>query len=74
MKALASRRHSTISRAVAQVTKKPYKDSVIPALMINGRTPKSGKGNRRKSGSAGGQRSRNEVTPLDFPDTHPAWP
>ncbi|XP_068244370.1 putative ammonium transporter 3 isoform X2 [Palaemon carinicauda] len=74
LSALASRRHSTLSKAVAQVTKVPYKDQGIPALMINGQSPSSKNGDIVRSVSARSTKSTNSITPIEYPGPHHAWP
>ncbi|XP_066968319.1 putative ammonium transporter 3 [Macrobrachium rosenbergii] len=74
LKALASRRHSTVSKAVAQVTKVPFKDDQVPALMVNGRSPPNKNGGFLKSSSARSTRSTNSITPIEFPNSYNAWP
>ncbi|XP_045136812.1 putative ammonium transporter 3 isoform X2 [Portunus trituberculatus] len=65
---LSSRRGSTLSKAVAQVTTKSFKTKLLPSFLLNGKSKDS---KDRKEGNE--FFNSNQVTPLDNPNTLSAW-
>ncbi|XP_071537950.1 putative ammonium transporter 2 isoform X2 [Panulirus ornatus] len=63
LSSLESRRESTVSKAVAQVTRGNHKNSSLPAFLLNGDAT-----NRSKQTAA-----TDEITPIGAPDALQAW-